>query len=127
MSTQNEREALLRRALHSAADAIEPQADGLQRIQARLQRPRPLPLAWAESVWTDVRLRAPAVLQAWLERLRGATTLAWQRFGPTRGMSGSRASRTLGWLRPLAALGVTVFIVAAGAYVAIDADREDRK
>src|SRR5271166_6081886 len=122
MSTLNEREALLRRALHAAADAIEPQGDGLQRIQARLRRPRPLPLAWAEAVWTDVRLRAPAILQSWLQRLLGAFGLAWERFGPTR-RSGGRGSRTLGWLRPVAALGVTVFVVAAGAYVAIDAQQ----
>jgi len=69
MSTLNEREAILRRALHAAADAIEPRDDGLEHIRARLRRPRPLALAWAEAAWTDVRLRAPAGLDSWRERL----------------------------------------------------------
>jgi hypothetical protein len=38
---------LLQQALRSEADAVEPQADGLARIRARLRRPRPLPVAWA--------------------------------------------------------------------------------
>jgi hypothetical protein len=122
MSTLNEREALLRRALHAAAEAIEPHGDGLERIQARLHRPRPLAVAWAEAAWTDVRLRAPAGLESWLERLLGVIGLAWDRFGPRR-TSGRRGTRSLGWLRPLAALSVTVFIVAAGTYVAIDAQQ----
>jgi hypothetical protein len=123
MSTLNEREAALRRALHAAADAFEPGSDGLQRIQSRLGRPRPIVVAWAEAAWLDVRLWAPAALQAVLDRLASGGRLAWQRFGPMPRRSGHRASRSLGWLRPLAALGVTVFIVAAGAYVAIDAQQ----
>ncbi len=122
MSTLNEREALLRRALHAAAEAIEPHGDGLERIHARLHRPRPLAVAWAEAAWTDVRLRAPAGLESWIERLLGVIGLAWDRFGPRR-TSGRRGTRSLGWLRPLAALSVTVFIVAAGTYVAIDAQQ----
>ena len=39
-------EAALRRALHAAAGAVEPRADGLERIRHRLRRPRPLPVAW---------------------------------------------------------------------------------
>jgi hypothetical protein len=123
MSTLSEREAALRRALHAAADAFEPGSDGLQRIQARLGRPRPVAVAWAEAAWLDLRLWAPAGLQAVLDRLSSGGRLAWQRFGPTPRRSGHRAARPLGWLRPLAALGVTVFIVAAGAYVAIDAQQ----
>ena len=123
MSTLSEREAALRRALHAAADAFEPGSDGLQRIQARLGRPRPVAVAWAEAAWLDLRLWAPAGLQAVLDRLASGARLAWQRFGPTPRRSGHRAARPLGWLRPLAALGVTVFIVAAGAYVAIDAQQ----
>jgi hypothetical protein len=123
MSTLNEREAVLRRALHAAADALEPGIDGLERIQSRLGRPRPVAVAWAEAAWTDLRLRAPVGVQTAFERIAGGIRLAWERFGPTAGMPGGRASRTLKWLRPLAALGVTVFIVAAGAYVAIDAQQ----
>jgi hypothetical protein len=123
MSTLNDREAVLRRALHAAADAIEPEFDGLDRIQARLGRPRPVAVAWVEAAWTDLRLRAPSGLQSAIEWLASAFRLAWERFGPTPGRTGSRASRTLGWLRPAAALGVTVAIVAGGAYFAIGAQQ----
>lgn len=123
MSTQNEREAALRRALHAAADGIEPRADGLQRIQARLRPPRPLALAWADAIWTDVRFRVPSLLQEWLEQLLAAFSLVWQRFGPRPRHASERRSRARSWLRPVAALGVTVFVVAAGAYVAIDAQQ----
>jgi hypothetical protein len=119
MSTVNERE-MLRKALQLAADGIEPKADGLQLIQARLRPPRPLAVAWAEAAWTFLRMRVPAALEALAELLRNVAGLAWERFGPTRGTSAARASRTLGWLRPAAALGVTVFIVAAGTYIAIN-------
>lgn len=123
MSTLSEREAILRRALHAAADGIEPGGDGLQRIQSRLGRPRPLALAWAEAVWTDIILRAPGGFQSASEWVANATRVAWERFGPTSGSGGGRAARTFSWLRPLAALGVTVAIVAAGAYVALDAQQ----
>jgi hypothetical protein len=126
MSTMNEREAALRRALHMAADAVEPSDDGLQFIRARLRQPRPLAMAWAEHIWTDIGLRAPLVLQWWLDKLtaaldelKTASISLWKRFGPTP--PGKRRSRTTSWLRPLAALGVFVAIVAVGAYAAIDA------
>jgi hypothetical protein len=126
MSTLNEREAALRRALHMAADSVEPSDAGLQFIRARLRHPRPLAMAWAEHIWTDIRLRAPLVLQWWLDKLtaaldelKTASISLWKRFGPTP--PGKRRSRTTSWLRPLAALGVFVAIVAVGAYAAIDA------
>jgi hypothetical protein len=118
MSTVNERE-MLRRALQ-LADGIEPRADGLQRIHAKLRPPRPLAVAWADGAWTYLRMRVPAAFEAFVEVLRNLAGLAWERFGPSRGASAGRASRTLGWLRPAAALGVTVFIVAAGTYFAIN-------
>jgi hypothetical protein len=121
MSTVNERD-VLRRALH-LADGIDPRADGLQRIQARLSPPRPVTVAWAEAAWTDVRMRGPAELRRFLEWLLSVARLAWDRFGPQSMSSGGRTSRTFGWLRPAAALGVTVFIVAAGAYVAFSAQQ----
>jgi hypothetical protein len=50
---------LLRRALHEAVDWLEPSEDGLERIRARLTRPRSAPVAWiiALSQWW-ARLRA---------------------------------------------------------------------
>ncbi|HSR86511.1 MAG TPA: hypothetical protein VLM11_20240 [Streptosporangiaceae bacterium] len=121
MSTVNERD-VLRRALH-LADGIQPRADGLQLIQARLSPPRPVAVAWAEAAWTDARMRGPAELRRFLEWLLSVARLAWDRFGPQSVASGGRTSRTLSWLRPAAALGVTVFIVAAGAYVAFSAQQ----
>jgi hypothetical protein len=118
VSTGNERD-MLRRAMQ-LADGIEPRGDGLQRIQAKLRPPRPLAVAWAEGSWTYLRTRVPAAFEAFVEVLRSVASLAWERFGPRRSTSGGRAARTLGWLRPAAALGVTVFIVAAGTYIAID-------
>jgi len=127
MSTFSEHEAFLRRALHSAADSLEPGHDGLERIQSRLRHPHPMPIAWAEAAGTGLAMRARLgweaarpVLDSALGRLVAAMRLAWERFGPS---SGSRGSRTMGWLRPLTAMGVAVFVVAAGAYVAINAQQ----
>ena len=122
MSTVNERDAM-RRALHAAVDHVEVSADGLERIRARLSPPRPVAVAWADAAWTDLRMRVPTEGQRFVEWLLRVIALAWERFGPQSGTSGSRTARALGWLRPAAALGVTVFIVAAGAYVAIDAQQ----
>jgi hypothetical protein len=51
---------LLRRALHEAVDWLEPSEDGLERIRARLKRPRSTPVAWMMA------------LLAWRSRLRAA-------------------------------------------------------
>ncbi len=123
MSTFTDREEFLRRALRAAVDGIEPGADGLQRIQRRLGRPRPLALAWAEAAWTDILLRAPGGFQSAQEWVVRVAQLAWERFGPTTRTGGGRAARTMRWIRPLAALGVSVSIVAVGTYVALDAQQ----
>jgi hypothetical protein len=120
MSTLNEREAALRRVLRSAAEAIEPSADGLQRIQSRLRPvPRSLPVAWAEAVWTEIVLRSPAGLRSACSRLADSIRQGLDRLTPGPGATG-RGARSLRLLRPLAAM-TAVFIVAAGAYVAFDA------
>src|SRR5260370_42647578 len=54
-------EETLRRALHAAADRIEPAPDGLERIRARLSKPRPLAVAWLMAGWTGVA--QPALLR----------------------------------------------------------------
>jgi hypothetical protein len=123
MSTFTDREEFLRRALRAAVDGIEPGADGLQRIQGRLGRPRPLALAWAEAAWTDILLRAPGGFQSAQEWVVRVAQLVWERFGPTTRTGGGRAARTMRWIRPLAALGVSVSIVAVGTYVALDAQQ----
>jgi hypothetical protein len=117
MSTHSEHEAVLRRALLQAAESIEPASDGLERIQARLRRPRPLVVAWIEAVWTDVFLRAPAGLQAAGRQLVAALRRAWERIGPT---SEPGQGRPLSWLRPLVAMSVAIFVIGVGAYVGLN-------
>ena len=73
--THAEQEEMLRRALHAVADAIEPAADGLERIRARLSRPRPLAVAWLMAGWTGlaqpVLLRMEAVPAELTGRMSG--------------------------------------------------------
>lgn len=136
MSALTDRELALKQALRAATAQIEPGPDGLERIQARLRTPLPLPLAWADAVRTDIVLAAPVAWQAvrqqisailrWLSRtLRPMLAQAWRaaadRFGPPRRSASHAAPTTLGWLRPIAAFVTVVFIVAAGTYVALDA------
>lgn len=134
MSALNDNEAVLRRALRSAADAIEPHADGLERIRSRLRpRPRSLPAAWAVAVWTELVLRAPAGLQSAWARLADAAAMARDQLAPgpaarhgarslprRRPLAAMSGARSLRLLRPLAAMSA-VLIVTAGAYIAFDA------
>ena len=54
MSQQDrEFEDLLRWALHSTADSVEPPQDGLERIRSRLTTPYPLPVAWMMAVYSQ--------------------------------------------------------------------------
>src|SRR5580700_8338538 len=81
--TRLDLEEILRRELHAAAESIEPAADGLGHIRARLSVPRPLAIAWLMVGWTSVGqpalLRVDQVLVAfgdWLrEMLRPVTEL----------------------------------------------------
>ncbi len=81
--THLEQEERLRRALHAAAESIEPAADGLERIRARLARPRPLAVAWLMAGWTD--LAQPAMLR--IEQV-------WAKLAELLGV----------WLRPVGSL-----------------------
>ncbi len=58
-------EQVLRRALHAAADGIEPEADGLERIRARMTMPAPLPIAWLYAGCADVS----GVTVGWMQTL----------------------------------------------------------
>jgi hypothetical protein len=117
--TLSEREAALRRALQRAAASIEPAPDGLERIQARLRRPRPLAIAWLEAAWTDFYLRARAGLQTAGPLLADDVRRLWERFGPASGPARGRR-RMLRWLRPLAALSLAAFVFGAGTYVGLN-------
>jgi hypothetical protein len=129
-------EERLRSALRAAADSIEPAADGLGRIRARLTPPRPVIAAWmvswAEPVMLRLRLAVP-----WLRLRLG---LAHGRIGPVAGRarpalgqlgtlfggtgtapipirpaSGKLPVRAAAWLRPAAAIAAFVVIIGSGA------------
>ena len=119
MSTLSEREAALRRALQNAAASIDPAPDGLQRIQARLRRPRPTAIAWLEAACTDFYLRARAGLQTAGPVVADDMRHIWERFGPSSGSARGRG-RLLRWLRPLAALSLAAFVFGAGTYVGLN-------
>jgi hypothetical protein len=95
-------EGLLRRALRSAVDSVEPSADGLDRIRARLTRPRPLAVAWATAVCSAVARRASGGLHSasvWLQSAR-----LW----PVAAPDGQR----LAWVRTAAAVAAVTVIMA---------------
>src|SRR5215813_2143448 len=74
MSQRQDYEELLRRALHSAADSVEPSKDGLERIRARLTAPSPLPVAWMRGAYPEVSRRALGGLESaavWLQTALG--------------------------------------------------------
>jgi len=118
MSTASEREAALRRALLSAAEQIEPAPGGLERIQQRLGRPRPVLIARLEAAWTVVLMRAPDGIEALRRRAANVLQLVWDRFGP-KSAQGS-GPPWLRWVRPLVAMSVAVFVVGAGVYIGLD-------
>lgn len=120
MSAHSDHEAFLRAALHAAADSLEPRGDGLERIRARVQRPRPVFVTRAQAIGTEVLLRAPAWLQDTIYQIAGVLEEAWKRFAPPPA-PGRHRSRAQGWLRPIAAMAVVMGVVAAVTYVAIDA------
>src|SRR5260221_3765305 len=67
-------EEIVRRAMHAEADRIEPAPDGLERIRARLSKPRPLAVAWLMAGWTGVA--QPALL-----RMEPAVASLFERLG----------------------------------------------
>jgi hypothetical protein len=119
-------EEILRRALRTAADGIEPSGDGLERIRARLTTPRPLASAWLMAGYADVVLPALARLWSVLGSLRDWLRPALSRAGrQTRaayrhsrpGLAGGRPPALLhryGWLRPTAVAAAIVIAVAGG-------------
>jgi type II secretory pathway pseudopilin PulG len=133
-------EEILRRELHAAAESIEPAADGLNQIRARLSAPRPLAIAWLMVGWTSVGqptlLRLDQVLVAfgdWLravarpvteplqplaDRLAPAIQPALRKaralFGP-RTETGGHSSR-YAWLRPALVMAAVVAIAVAGGF-----------
>ena len=74
--THVEPEDILRRALHAAAESVEPAAEGLTQIRARLSAPRPLAIAWLIAVWETVSQFVTLRLEAVLDWLAGSLRTA---------------------------------------------------
>jgi hypothetical protein len=141
--TRLDLEEILRRELHAAAESIEPAADGLNQIRARLSAPRPLAFAWLMVGWTSVGqpalLRVDQVLVAFADWLRAMLRPVLEPLHPvaewlrpvTRAMqpalskvravftprteSGARPSR-YAWLRPALAMAAVVAVAVAGGF-----------
>src|SRR4249920_3585790 len=112
---QDDFEELLRRALHSAADSVEPSEDGLERIRARLTSPHPLPVAWVMAAYPEAARRALGGLHsvaAWLQTVFGT---GHERFA----QPGAPHQRRLARVRLAAAL-VAVAVVMALSVSAVN-------
>jgi hypothetical protein len=109
---------VLRRALHAAAESVDPSPDGLERIRARMGQPPVLSLASAVA-WCH---EAGTMALAWAAPLiRTALDAFWSvidRFRPATAVPGQSGPR-YGWIRPVVAMGTAIFIVAAGAFAVL--------
>ncbi len=103
-------ESALRNALRLAADSVDPAADGLDRIRAKISTRQSAKPGWATaspdgflgSLW---RWLEPVVV--WLRYMAGVVE---ERFRPDPNLAGR-----LGWLRPAAAVATGVFVVLAAS------------
>ena len=118
MTRTVDHEERLRHALRAAADSVEPAADGLERIRARLTRPRPAVAAWMAAAAEPVMLWFRPVL-TWLRlRVSPAGTSAGP--GTSPGVTSIRPAGAVRWtrspwLRPVAAMGAFALIIGSGA------------
>ena len=64
--THLEPEDILRQALHAAAESVEPAADGLARIRARLSTPHPMVVAWVIAAWSGLARVVMVHVEPWL-------------------------------------------------------------
>ena len=104
---------ILRRALHAAANSVEPAEDGLERIRARLTTPYPMPLAWVMAGCSQLAryaVGAPQSALAWLETVLGGVRERFRAAQP-----GLPPGRRLAWLRPAVAAAIAAVVVIAGA------------
>ena len=99
-------EERLRAALRAAAESVEPDGGGLERIRARIHAPRPATAAWLA---TEAEPARPGPV---MDRLRAfpAAALRW-----LRPVTAGGAPAPYGWLRPLAAAAAFVLVVGSGA------------
>ena len=114
---QRDLEDALRRALHTAADSVEPAADGLDRIRFRIAARRPVPSGWNMAELAGPAVPGNPVLRNLLPvsiAAKAAFHAVVQRFRP--GPDGIGWYR---WLRPAAALATGLCVVLAGSLVII--------
>src|ERR1700729_1217446 len=117
-------EAALRRALHAAAEQVDPGGDGLDRIRDRVRhrRPMPMPIAWVDIALTRLSLRVPDGFWVAWDRMAHEVRSVAQHFlpAPARGRPARSERPWLGWARPVAAMSTAIFIVAAVIYMAVE-------
>jgi hypothetical protein len=106
-------EDVLRRALRSAADSIEPGTDGLDQIRAKISaRQAASRLSWhsrpRHALSTGHGSRGLVPAGTWLA---AALRSLVDRFRPEPGRSG-----WLGWMRPVAALATGLLVMAAASW-----------
>jgi hypothetical protein len=108
-------ESVLRRHLHVAAESIEPGADGLDRIRAKISarlvaaEQAAARSRWRRAGWAgNPAWRALAPAGTWI---KAASDAVIERFRPEPGRNG-----WLGWLRPAAALGTGIFVIAGASW-----------
>lgn len=106
-------ERTLRNALRLAADSVEPAADGLDRIRAKIGARQALPLVprWRTAVPVVILCSLLQRLEPAAIWVRYAVGVIVDRFRPDP----ARAGR-LGWLRPAAAIATGVFVVTAASW-----------
>ena len=105
---------ILRRALHAAANSVEPAEDGLERIRAQLTTPYPMALAWVMAGCSSLAryaVGAPQSALAWLETGLGGVRA--ERFRAAQ--PGLPPGRRLAWLSPAVAAAIAAVVVIAGA------------
>ena len=122
---------ILRRALHAAADSLEPASDGLERISRRMSKPWLVRQMWlirndCADLYRLIVIRleprfskALSSLMPAVAAVRALIAPSWRpgaahRGQPARGWASLRP--TLAWLRPALAVATAVVVVVAGVY-----------
>jgi hypothetical protein len=118
---------VLRRALRRTADSIEPAGDGLERIRARLTRPRPLPAAWLLAGYAEAVMWLRSALDGMLAWFQPAASGGQPgddgRFTHHAGrvkqalaaLAPGHLAQRYGWLRTVA-IACAVLVAGAGGY-----------
>jgi hypothetical protein len=112
-------EASLRRLLDEAADSVQPGAEGLERIRARLTRPRPAVVAWTTAAASVAVRRARGAAESARAPLQAAGHAAAARLralgrAAAARLRAARGGRSRMW-RYSAAAAAAIVLAVAGA------------